>query len=171
MSSTLKPWLILAVIFIAGGVTGSALTLGLASHFTHSRGSKQLNHEWLVYLTHELKLTPDQQTKVEPILTDADTLIQAARREQAANVAVIIKKTNDQIAVLLTPAQQTELQRVEKDMDRSRDKMFPGWKRAWSPGGIGMPPRNRPDDPPPPADGQRPRDYPDAAPPPPPPPN
>src|ERR1700683_4999799 len=35
MSSQLKPWLLLAVIFVVGVVTGSALTMGLGSYFKH----------------------------------------------------------------------------------------------------------------------------------------
>ena len=42
MSSKLKPWLVLAVIFIVGVVTGSALTIGLAFAFHASAGWQQM---------------------------------------------------------------------------------------------------------------------------------
>ena len=135
-----KSWLFLAVIFVAGIVTGSALTLWLAPRFMHHPGPSQLKQVWLAHLTRQLNLTPDQQAKIDSILTEADRNIQRARREEADNIAQIIEDTNKQIEPILTPAQQAELQKMQKDMERDRDRMFPGHKqRNWGPGGMGMP--------------------------------
>jgi len=139
-----KPWLLLAVIFTAGIVTGSALTIWLAPRFMHHTGAAQIKQVWLARLTRQLNLTPDQQTKIDPILTVADHHMQSLRRDEAEQIAQIIDDTNKQIAAILTPAQQAELQRMARDMQRNRDKMFPEHKRPWGPGGMGIP-RGGPD--------------------------
>jgi Spy/CpxP family protein refolding chaperone len=153
MSSKLKSWLLLAVIFIVGVVTGSALTIGLASHFLHPSFPHDMKKHWLAYLTHELNLTADQQAKIQPILADAETRIRALHRDEVVRGSQIIKAADDQISVVLTPGQKVELQRVESE----REKMFSGHMRPWGappPGGPdGMHRHDGPDDgmmPPPP---------------------
>jgi Spy/CpxP family protein refolding chaperone len=137
----LKPWLVLALIFVVGMATGGALTVVLAPHFRHAPGPQQVKGRWLMQLTRKLNLTSEQQAKIEPILTDADSQIQSMRQDQAERLSQIIVKTNRQIATILTPEQQTELQKMEKEMDQNRDKMFPGRMRPWGlshdgPGGM-----------------------------------
>ncbi len=80
-------------------------------------------------LTHDLNLTADQQAKIQPILTDAETKIQALHREEVGHGAEIIKGADDQILPLLTPEQKDKLQKLESE----REKMFSGHMR---PGGI-----------------------------------
>src|ERR1700733_12887240 len=106
MTSKLKPWLFLALIFVAGIMTGVALTVGLGSHFRSESGPQQMKSHWMLHLTHQLNLTNDQQAKIDPILTDAENKIQAARKENMDTVSDIIQKTNAQIATILTPDQQ-----------------------------------------------------------------
>jgi len=140
MTPKLKPWLFMALIFIAGIMTGAALTIGLGPHFRSNPGAQQMKSHWMLHLTHQLNLTADQQAKIDPILTDAETKIQAARRENMDTVSGIIQKTNAQIATILTPEQQAELEKMSKDMDRDRDRMFPGHHSWGSHGGAGGPP-------------------------------
>ena len=125
MSSKLKPWLLLAVIFIVGVVTGSALTIGLGphiSHFMHPPGPHDMKKHWMEHLTHKLNLTADQQAKIEPILADAETKFQSLHRDEMERGAQIFKSSNDQISALLTPEQKVELQQMESE----REKMFSG---------------------------------------------
>jgi Spy/CpxP family protein refolding chaperone len=149
MSSKLKSWLLLAVIFIAGILTGVGLTIGLGPHFKHPPGPQQMKHLWMVSLVQRLNLTVDQQAKIEPILADATTRIQSLHRDEMERGAQIFKSAHDQIAALLTPQQEVELQKMESD----REKMFSGHMRPWgSPGGMFH--HNGPDEnapPPPPA--------------------
>jgi Spy/CpxP family protein refolding chaperone len=129
MSSQLKPWLVLAVIFIVGVVTGSALTIGLGSHFIHPPGEQQITHHWMTHLVQRLKLTADQQAKIEPILADAETKFQSLHHEEVEHGSQIFKAANDQISALLTPEQNVELQKMETE----REKMFSGHVRPWGP--------------------------------------
>jgi Spy/CpxP family protein refolding chaperone len=148
MSAKVKPWLVLAVIFVAGILTGAALTIGLGAHFMHPPGPRDMNRFWMAKLTRDLNLTPDQQSKIEPILADAATKIQSLHRDEVVRGSQIFKAANDQIAALLTPEQKVELQKIESD----REKRFSEHLRPWGP------PHEGPDEmrPPGPPDGMMP---------------
>ena len=142
MSSLLKPWLVLVVIFIVGVVTGSALTIGLGSHFIHPPGEQQITHHWMTHLIQRLNLTTDQQAKIEPILADAETKLQSVHRDEVEHGSQIFKAANDQISALLTPEQKVELQKMEAE----REKMFSGHIRPWGSGSGGMYHHDKPGD-------------------------
>ena len=101
MSSTLKPWLLLAVIFVVGVVTGSALTIGLGPRFMHAPGAQQMKRAWMAHLTQRLSLSEDQQTKIRPMIADADVKIHALHHDEIVRVSQIFKETDDQIAATL----------------------------------------------------------------------
>jgi protein CpxP len=120
MTANFKPWLVLAVIFVAGILTGASLTIALSPHLTHAPGPHDMRKSWMARLTERLNLTADQQAKIQPIVTDAETKIQALHREEVGRGSQIFKSAHDQISALLTPAQQVELQKMENE----RKKMF-----------------------------------------------
>jgi Spy/CpxP family protein refolding chaperone len=120
MSSQLKPSLLLLLIFVLGIVTGSTLTIGLAPHFAHVPGAAQMKNHWMMRLVQRLKLTADQQAKIQPILADAETKIQALQRDEVEHGSQIIKAANDQISAVLTPDQKAELEKMESE----REKLF-----------------------------------------------
>jgi Spy/CpxP family protein refolding chaperone len=129
MSSKLKPWLVLAIIFIVGVVTGSALTIGLSPYFIHPPGEMSMKRHWMAELVHRLNLTADQQAKIEPIVADASTKLQSVHRDEMERGAQIFKEAHDQISALLTPEQKVELQKLESE----REKMFSGHMRPRGP--------------------------------------
>ena len=163
MSGTLKPWLILAVIFVAGGFTGAALTMVFSGHFMHPPGPPaDMREAWMGRLTRQLNLTPDQQAKIEPILRDTADKVKKAHQEEFDKIRPILQASDDQIAAILTPDQQAEL----KQMIEQREKDFSGHMRRWGhdggpdgmhdhfhggPGGAypGGPPDQPPGNPPP----------------------
>jgi Spy/CpxP family protein refolding chaperone len=124
----LKPWLVLAVIFLAGIATGTALTMAWSSHNSRPPGIRDFKSRWLAHLTERLKLSPDQQEKIEPILTLAGNQVQSLHHDEVERIAQIMEKTNSQIAAILTPDQQVEMQKMMKDFqaNRDHDKIFPG---------------------------------------------
>ena len=137
MSSNLKPGLVLGIIFLVGAVTGSALTIGLRSHFLPPPGEAQMKLHLMAHLTKRLNLTADQQAKIQPILADAATRIQAVQWDYLERGSQIFKSVNDQIAPYLTPEQKVELQKMESD----REKKFSEHMRPWGdprggPGGM-----------------------------------
>ena len=134
MSSKMKPWLVLSVIFIVGIVTGSALTVGLAPHFVqppppHAPEPTEIKSHWLAYLTRRLNLTADQKAKIDPIVADATARLQALQHKEVEADSQIFKAANDQIVALLTPEQKVEMQKMESE----REKMFSGHMRPGGP--------------------------------------
>jgi len=102
-------------------------------------------------LVQRLNLSADQKAKIEPIVTDSENQIQAARRDNFQAVSQIIEKTNTQIAAILTPDQKAALDKMSKEMmERNRDR-FPGHGRPWG-GGRGGPGGPPPSNGPPPPD-------------------
>jgi Spy/CpxP family protein refolding chaperone len=129
MSAQFKPWLLLAIIFAVGVITGVALTVGWGAHFRHQPGAQQINRLWMAQLVQRLDLTADQQSKIKPILADAKTKIQSLHRDEVERGSGIMKATHDQISALLTPEQKAELQKMEAE----REKMFFDHMRPWGP--------------------------------------
>jgi Spy/CpxP family protein refolding chaperone len=141
MTSSLKPWLILAVIFIAGGFTGAALTMVLSGPFMHPPGMMppppDMQQRWLQHLSRQLNLTADQQAKIGPILQDTAAKMQKIHDEEFDKIRPILKASDDQIAAILTPGQQAAL----KQMIADREKAFEHRGRPWGgphdgPGGM-----------------------------------
>jgi len=137
MSSQLKSWLLLGVIFIVGIVTGAALAIGLGPHFRHESDTPQIKRLWMADLDRRLNLTADQQAKIDPILADAKTRMLALHRDEVERGSQIIKAAHDQISALLTPEQKVELKKMESE----REKMFMEHMRPWGtpregPGGM-----------------------------------
>ena len=131
MSGILKPWLILAVIFVAGGFTGSALTMVFSGHFMHPGGPPDdMRQSWMLRLTRQLNLTPDEQAKIEPIIRDTADKVQKIHGEEFGRVRDILKASDDQIAAILTPDQQAAL----KQMIADREKAFSRRQHQWGGG-------------------------------------
>lgn len=149
-----KPWLVLSLIFLVGMVAGGALTLALGPILHGPPGEAEMRHNWMSHLTHRLNLTPDQQAKIQPILTNAANQIQAMHREEVGRISQILERTNAEIAPLLTPEQQNQLLGMQREMEKDRDRMIPGRMHPWGPphggpGGMRPPPppfRGGPDD-------------------------
>ncbi len=116
MNPKIKPWLVLALIFVLGMVTGGALTFVLGPHFLHPPGARDMRTHWMRHLTERLNLTADQQAKIDPILTEAGNQLQAVHRDEVGRVSQIMEKANTEIATILTPGQQTLLQAMQKEM-------------------------------------------------------
>ena len=88
-------------------------------------------------LTDRLKLTPDQVTKIKPILADQQTQMTALRGDQSlsqddrmAKMTKIRTDSTTKINAILTPDQQTEYKKMQAEMGARR------------PGGGGAPPAN-----------------------------
>ena len=120
MSSKLKPWLVLGLIFAIGILTGSELTVDLPSYFARPADEQQMKQHWMSHLVRRLKLTADQQAQILPILAAAEVKIQSLHRDEVQRGSEIIKQANDQMTPCLTPVQVVELQRMETE----REKLF-----------------------------------------------
>ncbi len=85
----------------------------------------------LEHMTETLKLTPDQQTKVQPILDQTKPQIVAIHQEAMEKTKAVMDKTMSQIRPLLTPEQQQKLDSMRKaheDMRNARKELHDATK-------------------------------------------
>jgi hypothetical protein len=157
MTLKLKSWLVLALIFVAGAVSGAALTLVLAPHFAPPRmrphDPARMQRDMLAGLTRELKLTADQQSKIQPILADTARQMQEVHHDEVQRISQIFHATGDRLTPILNPDQQATLQKLESQ-DGAR--VFFQHAHNWGqpppppPGMPPAPPGDAPGQPPPP---------------------
>ena len=77
-------------------------------------------------MTETLGLTPEQQSKIRPIIEKAKPQIAAIRQESQRKIKTIRDNVRLQIRPILTPAQQQKLdaiQQAQEDMRKARQEM------------------------------------------------
>jgi Spy/CpxP family protein refolding chaperone len=82
-----------------------------------------MRHSVLETMTDRLNLTPDQKTKVQPIIDQTNPQIQAIRREAEQKIRALVDNAVTQIRPILTPDQQ-------KTLDESRQQRGGGRRGA-----------------------------------------
>jgi len=93
------------------------------------RGPRRWHHKRgnpVEHLTKALDLTPEQQSKIQPIFDQAKPQIQAARQESRQKVQAIRENTMTQVRTVLTPAQQKKfdaMKQAREDMRKARQEM------------------------------------------------
>jgi Spy/CpxP family protein refolding chaperone len=75
------------------------------------------------HLTKSLNLTPDQQTKVQPLIDQAKPQIIAIHKDAMEKTHAIIDKTMTQIRPILTPDQQKKFDALQKARQDMRNAM------------------------------------------------
>jgi periplasmic protein CpxP/Spy len=107
---------------LAAGTTGVALAqpVAMMAAAQGGGGGGRRGGVSLDTLTTRLKLTPDQQEKIKPILADRDTQMTALRSDQSddrrAKMMKLRTDTNDKINAVLTPEQQAEFKKMNDEM-------------------------------------------------------
>lgn len=115
MRGRFTPWLFMALIFVIGVVTGSALTIGFRSVWLHPPGAHQMQSWWLGRLDSRLHLTPEQKGRIEPILGQAGDQIRKLHQDEMEKITQILSAADAQITPLLTPGQQTEFEKMHHE--------------------------------------------------------
>lgn len=80
----------------------------------------------LAHLTKSLNLTPDQQTKVQPLIDQARPQIIAIHKDAMQKTQAVIDSTMSQIRPILTADQQKQfdaMQKARQDMRSARQEM------------------------------------------------
>ena len=108
--SRLQVTFYMAAIFLAGGVSGGAIS----SRFGHRTYSGPPSTRHLqARLEHHLNLTPEQVQQIQPILK---RMVQDYKSVQVAGyhqMSEILSRHYEEISKFLTPAQQEKLKRIE----------------------------------------------------------
>lgn len=76
------------------------------------------------HLTKSLDLTPDQQSKVQPLIDQAKPQIIAIHKDAMQKTQGIIDSTMSQIRPILTPDQQKKLDALQKARQDMRNAML-----------------------------------------------
>jgi Spy/CpxP family protein refolding chaperone len=111
--------------FVAGAVTGAFFIMGSA------KDEMRRERDPLRWFTNtpdrwrsEMKLTPDQDQKIRPILQQIDDELTNRRAVDLRETEGILSRGEDRIAAILTPDQRPQLhQTFEQRRQRIRDWM------------------------------------------------
>lgn len=113
-----RPWIILALIFLLGGITGSLLTIAFGPR-PEPPGPEVMGRHIMAHLTEGLKLTDDQQQKIRPIVMDAAKQIALVHRDDVAKIGKIMEDTHVKISEQLRPEQKDALREMESERERN----------------------------------------------------
>ncbi len=137
-----KPWklvLVLLGIFIAGGVTGAFVTLRFGREWVVKRpGPDQWAPNHLKRLTERLKLLPDQQEELRPILRRRMEELGRIRSESITATKSIFEQMEREVSEKLTPEQRIKYDQLNKEMRERAKKVMP--EKNNRPSGPGGPP-------------------------------
>jgi Spy/CpxP family protein refolding chaperone len=103
------------LVFIAGGISGAFLGgLYARHHFFAFHRPELIGGRMKERLRAELNLTPEQVTKISPIIDKTAAQLRDIRRDTARRVHETIAEAHRQMAVNLTDEQRQKLQQIEE---------------------------------------------------------
>jgi hypothetical protein len=107
------------LVFIAGGVTGAFFTAAVARHFFFGPPHHGLVAERMrERLRTELKLTPEQVTKISPIVDKAATQLEQIRMNTGLRVHETFAQAHREMSVYLTDEQRVRLEQMRRRHQR-----------------------------------------------------
>jgi Spy/CpxP family protein refolding chaperone len=103
------------LVFLAGGITGAFFGASHARHYflrgPHGAFIKERMGE---RLKRELNLTPDQVTRISPMLDKASAELEKIRTETAQRVHETMAQAHRDMATVLTDEQRAKLQEMHR---------------------------------------------------------
>ncbi len=116
--TTLKVWLVLAVVFVLGACTGGAVT---GFYRAMSRPEKPTPGAKMEKLRRDLSLNDDQMKSVSAILDETKNEYKALRAEVKPRFDEPRQKARAKIRALLTPEQQQKFDAMVAQIDEKRE--------------------------------------------------
>ncbi|MGC3960242.1 MAG: hypothetical protein QM813_20640 [Verrucomicrobiota bacterium] len=113
----LKPWLILALVFIAGLVAGVVATRIAVRHFVKVAITQpeRLRDRIEQNLTRRLRLNDEQREKVHEALVQTHERLKILRQEVQPRFRSIVDNTEQEIAATLTPEQKAKFDQFREE--------------------------------------------------------
>jgi len=109
------------LVFVAGGIAGAALGGWYTRHLLfESHRPGRVGDRMKERLRTELRLTPEQVTKVSPIIDKTTMQLREIRRDTRRRVHAIMTEAHKEIAANLTDEQRQRLQQIEEQHRRWR---------------------------------------------------
>ena len=95
---------------------GAALAQGQDTEGPHRQGGRGgMRHDPMEKMTETLNLTPEQKTKVQPILDEAKPKMVAIHRDAMQKSKAVMDDTMAKIRPMLTPEQQKKLDEAKNN--------------------------------------------------------
>ena len=121
----------LFAIAAAGAITLGGIAVAQPEDGPSGKGGWHRHGNPLEHMSETLKLTPDQQAKVQQILDQSKPQIATIHQEAMEKTKAVMDKTMSQIRPLLTPEQQQKLddmQKAHQDMRNARKELHDATK-------------------------------------------
>ncbi|MBI3886172.1 MAG: hypothetical protein HY302_10640 [Opitutae bacterium] len=138
-----KPWkiaLVLLGIFVAGALTGGAISVRIARKMFAARpGPEQWTPLQMKRLADRLELTPEQTTLLHPIVRRNMEELNRLRTYSFAETRSIVERMHREIVGTLTPEQRSKFEQMNKELRERALRFQPG--RGPRPFGPGDGPR------------------------------
>ena len=113
------------LVFLAGGITGAFVGGSYARHqFFELHHPERIAGHMKDRLRTELNLTPEQVTKISPIIDKTTGQLREIRRDTARRVHEIIADAHQQMATQLTDEQRQKLKQIEERHRQWRHQRF-----------------------------------------------
>jgi Spy/CpxP family protein refolding chaperone len=114
------------LVFVAGGISGAFLGGLYAQHqFFAFHRPELIGGRMKERLRTQLNLTPDQVTRISPIIDKTTLQLRDIRRDTARRVHETIADAHKQMASILTDEQRQKLQQIQERHRRWRHHRFP----------------------------------------------
>jgi Spy/CpxP family protein refolding chaperone len=113
----------LITMLAAGVIASGGFAVAQGGHGGHGGWH---GHDGLDHMTETLKLTPDQQAKVQPILDQAKPQLIAIHKDAMQKSKAVMDNAMAQIRPLLTPEQQKkadDMRQAHEDMRNAMKRM------------------------------------------------
>jgi Spy/CpxP family protein refolding chaperone len=124
---SLKITVYVVLIFLGGLLSGVLLAPSLGRTFLRPPLPGEMSRRMFERMQSRLNLTPEQATKIKPLVEETGAELDVMRRDTTARVSEKIARSNERISALLTPEQKVELKKMEeerKEHMRRRDSSF-----------------------------------------------
>jgi hypothetical protein len=116
-----RVWSGIAVVFVCGVLVGNVATSAYDDYKQQRKweqGLAGLKQRVMKHLSHELRLSVEQQQAIEPILSDAEIELLQLRMAQQPRVEETVTKTTTALKAKLRPEQQTKLDELYRRLEQ-----------------------------------------------------
>ncbi len=103
----------LTLAFFAGAATGFFGGAWQARQTFDERHGRMMGDRMRERIQRQLDLTPEQMTRVQPILSETAQRLQVIRAETGARVAQVMDDSQREMSAHLTPAQKAKLEKIK----------------------------------------------------------
>ena len=113
-----KLWLAVMVVFLSGLIIGGLGGMTLAKYHIKQmirQGPKEMHHMVLRYLNRELDLSEEQKRAVKKVMAGVQKSAVELQKQYRPQMKKMMDTALDEIRPLLTPEQQTKLDRIKAE--------------------------------------------------------